>query len=459
VDYQSVLILGLGKSGREAAFLLKEKGAEVTVAELKEKFSTLQKKKELERFGVRVIFGSHRGTLLKKKNLVILSPGVSNDLPIVKKARSLNIPVISELDFASRFIPRKNLIAITGTNGKTTTAFLTYKILKKSELSVKLGGNIGIPLSRLARSSFSLNSSCRIVTEVSSFQLEMSPTFSPHIYCVLNISPDHLDRHSSFSEYRKIKAAPLFRMKKDDFAILNYDQYPVKSLGNVTQAKVIFFSQRQKLNEGLFIDNNRIVANIGKTRVHIPLDNLQPHKFHNWENVLCAVACALIEKVTPELIRDSLLDYKPLPHRQQLIEEIDGVKFIDDSKATNRAAVENLVGSLTSPAVLIMGGKDKGDDFSSLKRYFPGKVKNLIVIGEAKNRIKRQLEGAVPIMESSSLKEAVRLAFSLSEKGGLVVLCPGCSSFDEFISYRHRGRVFKKEVKKLKKEIEEKNSV
>lgn len=459
LNHQSVLVIGLGKSGKEAALLLKEKGAEVTVLELEKNFSTLKKKEALQKCGIQVVFGSHQENLLKKKHFIVISPGVPYNLPIIKKAESLGIQVISELEFASLFIPAKNIIAITGSNGKTTTTFLTYKILKKSGIKALIGGNIGTPVSRLVRRFSPHLLSGKIITEVSSFQLEKTFSFSPHIYCILNLSFNHLDRHSSFFEYQKIKAAPLPRMGPDDFAILNYDQPQVSSLGRFTLARVIFFSQRQKLTEGIFVEDDRIMANIKNMPVCIPFNNLQIEKFHNLDNVLCAVGIALIEGVSPELIGESLTEYRPLPHRQQLIKEIDGVRFIDDSKATNQAAVENMLASISSPVILIMGGRDKGGDFSYLKSRIFDKVKTILLLGEAKERIREELGGALPARECKSLSEAVRVAFSLSQKGDSVVLSPGCSSLDEFTSYRHRGKVFANEVRKLKEEIEEKKSI
>jgi len=460
VFYRSVLILGLGRSGKEAALLLRDKGAKVTVAERERNFFTLRRKEKLKEYGAEVVFGFHQNNLLEGKDLIVLSPGISGDLPVIKKALSSNIPVVGELEVASWFIPRKNIIAVTGTNGKTTTTFLIYKVLKRGGLPVEIGGNIGVPLSRLARTYPYGDPSRRLVIEVSSFQLEVSDTFSPHIYCILNITPDHLDRHHSFSKYREIKAKPIFKMKRDDFVILNYDQQSVRSLGELTRAETVFFSQKEKLPQGVFIDNGSIVVNIFGDKFFIPLGNLQIHKFHSWENVLCAVACSVIQGVNPEIVRDTLVNYNPLPHRQEFIAEISEVKFVNDSKATNQAAVENMIGSLEGPCVLIMGGKDKGSDFSILRKYIPDKIKGLVVTGEAGERIIKQLEGiSIPVKKCEGLKEAVRIAFSLSKKGDHVVLSPGCSSFDEFKSYRHRGRVFKKEVERLRREIEREKSV
>ena len=455
---QSVLILGLGKTGKEVALLFKEKGAKVEITEIAENQRILRRKKELELKGIKVFIGPHEKVLLKNKTLLVLSPGVRLDLPIVKKARSMGIPVIGELEIITRFIPKENLIAITGTNGKTTTSFLTYKILKKSKANVKLGGNIGIPLSRLIRTSNFNDPSFKIVMEVSSFQLETTDNFSPHIYAILNVAPDHLDRHFSMERYLNIKSSPLTRMSSDDVAILNCDQDQVAHLAKLTEAKVIFFSHRKNPEANLFIDNKSLVANIGGHFVRIYIGDLDLKKFHSLDNLLCAVGIALIEGIDAEIVHKALVEYKPLAHRQQLIAKIKGVNFIDDSKATNEAAVEALIKTLDTPAILIMGGRDKGGDFSSLRKYFPGNVKGIVLIGEAKDKIRRQLEGTFPIRDCRTLGEAVRVSFSWSKKGDAVVLCPGCSSFDEFSSYKERGNKFKEEVKKLKEEIERKIS-
>lgn len=455
MNHQSVLILGLGKSGREAALLLKKRGAEVEVAEREENPSTTRKKRELEKQGIKVILAPHRESLLKEKTLVVISPGIPPDLPIIKRANYLGIPVISELELASRFLSPEKIIAITGTNGKSTTCLLTYRILKKSGVKVKLGGNIGVPLSRLVRISTPEDFSC-IVAEVSSFQLEAADSFSPHVYAILNISPDHLDRHSSLSQYSRIKSSPLPRMKEEDVVFLNYDQPLVASLKRLTRAKVIFFSQHQKLRDGLFKDKDSIGARFEKNSFCISLKGLNLQKFHNWENVLCAVGIALLQEVDVKIIEETLRNYRSLPHRQEVVAEIRGVKFIDDSKATNQGAVKTLLYSLTTPAILIMGGRDKGGDFSLLAELLPGKVRGIVAIGEAKERIKRQLEGIVSVKECEDMREAVRMAFSCSREGDSVILCPGCSSFDQFKSYRHRGNSFKREVKKLSYESKEK---
>jgi len=452
INKENVLVIGLGRSGEEVALLLKEKKARVTVNDISISEFLLHKKKKLEKEGIKVILGSHDLKLLRGITLVVVSPGVPSDNPLLSQAKSLGIPVIGELELAFRFFPRENLIAITGTNGKSTTTLLTYRILKKSGINVKVGGNIGIPLSRIVRKASSENFTA--VVEVSSFQLETANFFSPHIYCILNIFADHLDRHASFSEYRQIKSIPLFNMKKKDFALLNYDQETVSSLKSITEAEVIFFSKYKKLKKGIFIENGSIIANIHGRSLHIPLEELNLQKFHSWENVLCSVGIAVIKGVDDKIIKETLIEYRPLSHRQEFVAEVAGIKFFNDSKATNESAVRALLESLKHPAVLIMGGKDKGGDFSLLRESLLNKAKALVLVGETKEKIKKQLGDVVPTKECENIKEAVRVAFSWCKKGESVVLCPGCSSFDQFINYKHRGNVFKNEVRKLKNEVE-----
>lgn len=452
MQFGNVLVLGLGKSGKEVALLLKKKGARVAVVDADNSSTLQQRRRVLKDRGITVILGSENPELLKEKDYLVLSPGVPLTNSLVREALSRNIPVVSELEIASRFFPGGNLIGITGTNGKSTTAILTYRMLKKGKIPVRLGGNIGIPLSRIARENHGRYPPV-VVTEVSSFQLETTTTFSPHIYCILNIEPDHLDRHTCFARYRDLKVSPLFEMGKEDFAFLNYDDASVISFSKATKAKVIFFSKNEKLERGVFIEENKIVSHVEEKESCICLQGLSVRRFHNWENVLCATGIALLKGVNPETIKETLMDYKPLSHRQQIVARVAGVTFIDDSKATNESAVKALLKSLETPALLIMGGKDKGADFSSLRNHLADNIKAIFLIGEAKNQIKKDLKGTVPLEEAESLGEAVRKAFSQSREGDSIILCPGCSSFDSFINYKHRGNVFQKEVKKLEDEL------
>ncbi len=447
MNIKSALVIGMGKSGKKAALLLQERGAMVVVGEIKNNYKMKEEAEKLRKKGIQVALGSHSLNLLKDKEIVVVSPGVPLTIPLIQKARQKSIPVIGELELAYRYLKNQTIIAITGTNGKSTTVMLTTEILSRAGLEVKMAGNIGIPLSQVARKPSPV-----IVVEVSSFQLESVTQFSPHIFSLLNITPDHLDRHDSFNRYIEIKSHLLTKLKVNDFAILNRDDEIVYPFAKKTKAKVIFFSEKEKLRKGVFLEGNKIVACLGDGFV-IPTNNLSLTHFHSWENVLCSVAISALCKVKGEVIREALLNFKGLAHRQELAGEIEGVNFIDDSKATNVGAVFKCLNSLEKPIILIIGGRDKGGDFSQLKPKIKEKVKLVILVGEAKKKIKEQLSGVKNLMEVNDIKEAVRMSFKMAKKADSVVLSPGCSSFDTFKNYKERGNVFKKEVKKLEKEV------
>jgi len=447
MNIRSALVIGMGESGREAAILLKERGAKVVVGEIKSDFEMGKEAEKLRKNGIQVVLGPHPLSLLKDKGIVVVSPGVPLKIPLIQKARQKDIPVIGELELAYRYLRNQTVIAITGTNGKSTTVMLTAEILSRAGFKVKVAGNIGIPLSQIAREPSPI-----IVVEVSSFQLELIEQFSPHIFSLLNISPDHLDRHCSFDRYIEVKSNLLRKLKADDFAILNRDDKIIYPLAKKTKAKVIFFSEREKLKEGVFLEGNKIVVNI-EDRFVIPIDNLSLTHFHSWENVLCSIAISAVCKVKEEAIRQALLNFKALAHRQEQVGEVGGVNFIDDSKATNVGAVLKCLDLFEKPIILILGGKDKGGDFFKLKMKIKKKVKLIILYGEAKEKIKEQLSGFKNLIEVDSVRKAVRISFKMAKKGDSVLLSPGCSSFDQFKNYRERGNVFKEEVKKLKEEV------
>ncbi len=448
MNVKSALVIGMGKSGREAALLLQKKEVKVVVGEIENDYKMEKEAEKLRKKGIQVALGSHSLNLLKDKEIVVVSPGVSLMIPLIQEARQKGIPVIGELELAYRYLTNQTVIAITGTNGKSTTVMLTTEILSRAGFEVKMAGNIGIPLSQVAREPSPV-----IVVEVSSFQLESVKQFSPHIFSLLNITPDHLDRHSNFAKYIEIKSNLLRKLKVNDFAILNRDDEIIYPLAKKTKAKVIFFSEKEKPKKGVFLEGNKIVACL-KDRFVIPTNNLSLTNFHSWENVLCSVAISALFKVKEEVIREALLSFKSLAHRQELVGGIEGVNFIDDSKATNVGAVFKCLNLLEKPIILIMGGRDKGGDFSKLKPKIKEKVKLIILVGEAKRKIKEQLSDIKNLMEVNSIKEAVRISFKMAKKGDSVVLSPGCSSFDEFKNYKERGNVFKREVKKLEKEVE-----
>ena len=444
VKGKKVLVLGMGISGMGAARLLKETGAQVTVNELEDNQEMRARAGEFERNGIRVILGSHPFGVLREQQLIIVSPGISLQIPLLREAQELHIPIMGELELASRFLTDESLIAVTGTNGKTTTIILTEKILKKAHEDVKIAGNIGIPLSEIVRGPEKI-----IVTEVSSFQLETVERFSPFISCILNISPDHLDRHRDLRHYIWLKSRILISQKSDSFTILNRDDPHVYPLRRKTRAKVVFFSQKEKLEKGVFLRGSQIIRKFETEEVVVSTHEIGFAGSHNLENILCAIAIASLCRVETEAVREALLGFKGLPHRCEPVARIRGVDFINDSKATNEGAVKSCLESIAQPIILIMGGKHKGANFLDLKNTIKKKVKRVILLGEAKTIIKSQLDSICPLLEVEDMRDAVREAFNKAQEGDCVLLSPACASFDQFKNYEERGEVFKEEVRKL----------
>ena len=441
---KKVLVLGMGISGMGATRLLKDKGAKVTINELEDSKEMRAKAREFERNGIKVILGSHPFEILPGHQLIVLSPGIPLDIPLLRQAEKLHIPIMGELELAYRSLPDKSLIAITGTNGKTTTTVLTEKILKKAYKDVQIAGNIGIPLSEVVRRPGKI-----IVTEVSSFQLETIKKFSPFISCILNISPDHLDRHPDLEQYIWLKSRILTNQESDGYTILNRDDPRVYPLRRKTRAEVIFFSQKERLERGVFLKGPHIMRKFEGEEVVIPRDEISFTGSHNLENILSAIAIVSLYRLEREAVREALLEFKGLPHRCEPVARIRGVDFINDSKATNEGAVKSCLESIAQPIILIMGGKDKGANFFYLRNVIKERVKRVILLGEAKRVIEAQLNTICPLSEVENMRDAVREAFNKAQKGDCVLLSPACASFDQFKNYEERGEVFKEEVRKL----------
>ncbi|TKJ46098.1 UDP-N-acetylmuramoyl-L-alanine--D-glutamate ligase [Candidatus Aerophobetes bacterium Ae_b3b] len=441
---KKVLVLGMGISGMGATRLLKDKGAKVTINELEDSKEMRARAREFERNGIKVILGSHPLEILPGHQLIVLSPGIPLDIPLLRQAEKLHIPIMGELELAYRFLPDRSLIAITGTNGKTTTTVLTEKILKKAYKDVQIAGNIGIPLSEVVRRPGKI-----IVTEVSSFQLETIKKFSPFISCILNISPDHLDRHPDLEQYIWLKSRILTNQESDGYTILNRDDPRVYPLRRKTRAEVIFFSQKERLERGVFLKGPHIMRKFEGEEVVVSRDEISFTGSHNLENILSAIAIASLYRLEREAVREALLEFKGLPHRCEPVARIRGVDFINDSKATNEGAVKSCLESIAQPIILIMGGKDKGANFFYLRNAIKERVKRVILLGEAKRVIKAQLNTICLLSEVENMRDAVREAFNKAQKGDCVLLSPACASFDQFKNYEERGKVFKEEVRKL----------
>ena len=449
---KKVLVLGMGISGMGMVDLLERRGAKVVVGEIKVTREMQVKAKELEGRGIRVHLGTHPLHLLDHQDLVVPSPGISLDIPLLQGAKDKSISIMGELELASRFIKDTSLVAITGTNGKTTTTFLTGQILKRARGDVEVAGNIGTSLSGVARKKSSI-----IVVEVSSFQLETIEKFHPFISCILNISPDHLDRHHSFSQYAHLKGRIFLNQSKRDFTILNRDDPLVHTLAEKTRARRVFVSQKNQPDLGVFLRKGRIIARFDREEEVASLSRIRFPGSYNLENILSAVAISSLYRVNPEVIRDVLEKFKGLPHRAETVGGVRGVQFINDSKATNEGAVKRCLEGVRGPVILIMGGRDKGANFSILRSLIREKVKEIILIGEAKEKIEEELSGICPVVKWDELPRAVKYAFSEAEAGDSVLLSPGCTSFDEFKSFEERGEVFKREVEKLREKYEKQN--
>lgn len=458
VEFKSkkVAVLGMGVSGVYAARLLFNMGARVILSESKKK-EEIRERSGIVPPQVQKEFGGHSERVIES-DIIIVSPGIPLDVPILKKARAKGIPIIGEIELAFYYIPVP-IIAITGTNGKTTTTALTGKIFETDNRRVVVGGNIGNPLCSFINADGRWTGADIVVSEVSSFQMETIKEFRPKVATILNISENHLDRYATLEEYIEAKERILQNQKPEDFAILNRDCPRTSGLSSKTKAHVIQFSRRYELEEGVFVRDGNIITRIaGKENSICNANEIKLQGLHNLENVLAAIASAFIFNVRIENILKVLKEFSGLEHRIEFVTEIGGVKFIDDSKATNVDAVLRALESVGEPGmrtiILIAGGKDKGGDFGLLGKFVEDKVKCLILLGEAKDRIKKSMIKYNPVLDSRlkearDMKEAVGMAHQLATGGDYVLLSPACSSFDMFQDYKERGRIFKEEVRRL----------
>ncbi|HHV19057.1 MAG TPA: UDP-N-acetylmuramoyl-L-alanine--D-glutamate ligase [Thermoanaerobacterales bacterium] len=443
-----VLILGLARSGVAATIELTNLGAKVTASDMKSK-EELKDTVFLENCGVQLVYGGHPLTLLNKCDLIVLSPGVPSDLEILEEARKRDIPVVSELELGFWFA-KAPIIAVTGTNGKTTTTTLIGEILKNDGKNITLAGNIGIPLVREVEKAENKD---YLVVEVSSFQLENIMHFKPKVSVILNITEDHLNRHKTFENYIEAKARILENLTEEEYAVLNYDDPIVKSLVKRVKPRILPFSQKEELIRGIYIKNGVIVIREnGKIYPILKAEELGIKGSHNLENAMAAVCVAWICRINLNNMAETLKDFRGVEHRLEYVKNIAGVKFINDSKATNPDAAQKAIEALKEPIVLIAGGYDKKSDYSGFIKAFNGKVKKLILIGDTAVDIESCAlkHGFYDIEKSTSLQEAVKLAFSAAIPGDIVLLSPACASWDMFESFEERGRIFKETVHSLK---------
>lgn len=436
------LVVGLGKSGVASALFMKAHGARVTVSDTKSGDELRNEIPVLLDHGITVETGGHGERTFRGQDLIVVSPGVPVDAPPLVQARSLGETVIGEVELAAQFLPGP-IVAITGSNGKTTTTTLTGEIVAASGISVLVGGNIGTPAISLAERA---KPETVIVLEISSFQLETIQTFRPKIAVVLNVTPDHLDRHRTFEIYTDAKARIFENQQGSDFAVLNADDPTCVAMGGRTQAGVFWFSRHKEVERGAWVRDGNIVFRDGNGQREILQVSEVPLKgSHNLENVLAAVCAAALMGCAPEKIRQAVHDFKAVEHRLEFVATVNGVDYYNDSKATNVDATIKALESFPADIHLILGGKDKGSDYTVLNDLIRQRVKRIYTIGAAAAKIESQVKGA-EVVHAETLENAVRKATAAAKEGDVVLLAPACASFDQFKSYEHRGKVFKEIV-------------
>jgi UDP-N-acetylmuramoylalanine--D-glutamate ligase len=443
-----VLVVGLGKSGLSAAMFLREQGARVTVSDTRSAVALAKEIPALLEAGIMVESGGHGLLTFRRQDLIVVSPGVPMETPEVKQVVAFGLPVIGELELASRYLQGR-VVAITGSNGKTTTTTLVGKIFADAGVPTLVGGNIGLPVIDLVAKSGPATVS---VLEVSSFQLETVEEFHPWIAVVLNITPDHLDRHGSFESYAAAKARITERQVAEDFLVLNAEDKAAQMMALKTKAQIFWFSGRRPIKQGAFVHGESIlfVAREGaKVEPVMPISDIHLKGSHNVENVLAAVCAARLAKIPAESIRASVAGFAAVEHRLELVKVVNGVEFYNDSKATNVDAAMKAVASFPGGILLILGGKDKDSDYTLMSGMLKERVKIVYTIGSAAEKIERELQGVVKIVSAETLQVAVAKAAKAATAGDVVLLSPACSSFDQFENYEQRGRVFRQLVNEL----------
>jgi UDP-N-acetylmuramoylalanine--D-glutamate ligase len=443
-----VLVVGAARSGIAAAALAARRGADVTLTETRETFDAVD---VLKTEGVHLELGGHKVETFTSADLIVTSPGVPVEQPVFEAARTRGLEIIGELEFAWRFV-KGQVIAITGTKGKSTTTTLIGRMLEAAGRKTLVGGNIGTPLS--AQIDQSTSDTIHVV-ETSSFQLETTTTFRPWIAVWLNFAADHLDRHPSVDAYAAAKARIFANQEENDWAVLNADDPEVIRRARGTSARHVLFSLEGVIDNGFVVDGEAIVHRTG-TDVErlIPLAAVELTGRHMLNNVLAAAATH-IAGVRPNAMVAALRGFHGLPHVMEPAGQIGSVRFVNDSKATNVEAARRSIESFEGGVVAIIGGRYKGGDFGDLRRALASRGRAVVAIGEAAGRVRNAFEGMVPVIDATSMTEAVRHGYEAAHPDGVVLLAPACSSFDWFRDYAERGEVFKEEVRRLRVRIGE----
>ena len=448
-----VLVVGLGKSGVASALFLKAHGALVTVSDTKSGDELRNEIPVLLDHGITVETGGHGDRTFRGQDLIVVSPGIPVDAPPLVQARALGEAVIGEIELAAQFLPGP-IVAITGSNGKTTTTTLAGEIMTAAGFPALVGGNIGTPAISLAERA---QPETVIVLEISSFQLETIRTFRPKVAVILNVTPDHLDRHRTFEAYVDAKARIFENQQASDFAVLNADDPTCAAMASRTRAQVFWFSRQKEVEQGAWVRDGNIVfrdASVEQKtqqREIMQVSEIPLKGAHNLENVLAAVCAGALMGCAPDNIRQAVRDFKAVEHRLEFVATIRGVDYYNDSKATNVDATIKALESFPANIHLILGGKDKGSDYAVLNELLRQRVKRVYTVGAAAAKIESQIKN-VEVVHAETLENAIRKASAAARTGDVILLAPACASFDQFKNYEHRGQVFKEIVRGLASE-------
>lgn len=442
---KNVLVLGAGVSGRSVAEVLASYGAKVTLNDSNRIDDSKEEFQKLKSLAVNIVAGSQDESLLQSMDYIVVSPGISIELPLIATARSKGIVVMSEIE-AAYALCQAPIIAITGTNGKTTTTALTGEMMKASGKNTVVGGNIGAALSQEVNG---ISRDSVVVAEISSFQLEGIIHFRPHIAVVLNLTPDHMDRHHTMEGYQAAKERIFENQRKDDFLVLNYDDTIVQTMAARSISQTVFFSTKRELENGGCVKDDQIVINWqGKRNIICPVKDMKLFGKHNLENALAACCAAFLAGVSPAVMAEVLRNFAGVEHRIEPVATINGVSYYNDSKATNPESTVKALEAFAGNIILIAGGRDKNTDLTEVMTLAKNKVDHLILLGEAKTRFieAAKQHGVHNIHDVSSFQEAITLAHRLARSPQVVLLSPACASYDMFNNYEERGRVFKELV-------------
>jgi len=440
-----VLVVGLARTGVATALFCSARGAVVHATDTRSEAEIGDSVARLRDVGVALSFGAHDESILRAQDLVIPSPGVAADAPLLLAAKAMNLTIWSEIELAYRFLQGR-LIGITGSNGKTTTTSLVEHILRQAGFSTVLAGNIGTPLIASVEAT---RDDTITVAELSSFQLELVDRFRPDISVFLNLTPDHLDRHHTLQAYAAAKARIFENQTPQDAAILNADDAATTPYAP-SKLQVFWFSRKQRVEQGAYLSGDEIMFRRGgREEAILRRSDISLVGAHNLENVLAAVAATRLAGSTPAAIRSGIKSFAGVEHRLELVSEIAGVRYYNDSKATNVDATLKALDAFPGRILIILGGKDKGSDYTPLQKPLREKAVLALLIGSAAAKIESQIAGSVAIDRAETLERAVEIASHAARPGDVVLLAPACASFDQFQNYEHRGRIFKELVHQL----------